>query len=58
MRITIEQTECSNSRQVVIYEKYDDQNIDDIMDMVRAAIMAIGYTPETVNGYFYDKGED
>lgn len=56
MRITLAPTlEDMYSRIVVITTPTDDLVFDDLMDIIRGAVIAYGYHPQTVADYFNDE---
>jgi len=61
MKITIETTEHKwhvvprRKRVVMLYENYDDQNIHQMGELLKQALLALGYHPETVKELFGDE---
>lgn len=52
MKITLEPTESKTQHSVVIETQHDGHDIDEIRELLRGALIAWGFHPETVNELF------
>jgi len=58
MRLTLEYTEFEEGMKVIIEQASDEQNISEMLDIIFAGLVGVGYHPDTIKEGFKEFSDE